>query len=256
MLRELHLTGNPDADKLLNDDPFALLVGMLLDQQYPMEHAFSGPLKIANRMDGFDLHKIAATDLETFVELSVTPPAIHRYGGSMARRVHALAQEIIEKYDGETANIWLSGRPKPDGAEVLKRLAGAARIRRAEGEDLPGPARQAARRGPEGLARGRGQLRRPRLPPLHRRRHRRRLPRRGPLLQEGRKGSREGLIGATVGPGLLQAGRGSQCGMSLVLTRFPAKSAVRTYGCYGRWEERGWISGIWIAGPARCSGKS
>ena len=118
----LHLTGNPDADKLLNDDPFALLVGMLLDQQYPMEHAFSGPLKIANRMDGFDLHKIAATDLETFVELSVTPPAIHRYGGSMARRVHALAQEIIEKYDGETANIWLSGRPKPDGAEVLKRL--------------------------------------------------------------------------------------------------------------------------------------
>lgn len=122
MLRELHLTGNPDADKLLNDDPFALLVGMLLDQQYPMEHAFSGPLKIANRMDGFDLHKIAASDLETFVELSVTPPAIHRYGGSMARRVHALAQEIIEKYDGETANIWLSGRPKPDGAEVLKRL--------------------------------------------------------------------------------------------------------------------------------------
>ncbi len=122
MLRELHLTGNPDADTLLNDDPFALLVGMLLDQQYPMEHAFSGPLKIANRMDGFDLHKIAATDLETFVELCVTPPAIHRYGGSMARRVHALAQEIIEKYDGEAANIWLSGRPKPDGAEVLKRL--------------------------------------------------------------------------------------------------------------------------------------
>ena len=122
MLRELHLTGNPDADKLLNDDPFALLVGMLLDQQYPMEHAFSGPLKIANRMDGFDLHKIAATDLETFVELCVTPPAIHRYGGSMARRVHALAQHIIDKYDGETENIWLSGRPKPDGAEVLKRL--------------------------------------------------------------------------------------------------------------------------------------
>ena len=122
MLRELHLTGNPDADKLLNDDPFALLVGMLLDQQYPMEHAFSGPLKIANRMDGFDLHKIAATDLETFVELCVTPPAIHRYGGSMARRVHALAQEIIAKYDGDTSNIWLAGRPKPDGAEVLKRL--------------------------------------------------------------------------------------------------------------------------------------
>ena len=122
MLRELHLTGNPDADKLLNDDPFALLVGMLLDQQYPMEAAFSGPLKIANRMDGFDLHKIAATDLDTFVELCVTPPAIHRYGGSMARRVHALAQHIIENYDGDTAGIWTAGRPKPDGPEVLKRL--------------------------------------------------------------------------------------------------------------------------------------
>jgi uncharacterized HhH-GPD family protein len=122
MLRELHLTGNPDADKLLNDNPFALLVGMLLDQQYPMEHAFSGPLKIANRMDGFDLHKIAATDLETFVELCVTPPAIHRYGGSMARRVHALAQHIIENYDGDTAGIWTAGRPKPDGPEVLKRM--------------------------------------------------------------------------------------------------------------------------------------
>ncbi|GAA1582027.1 HhH-GPD-type base excision DNA repair protein [Kribbella hippodromi] len=122
MLRELQLTGNPDADQLLNDDPFALLVGMLLDQQYPMEHAFSGPLKIANRMGGFDLHKIAAIDVEEFVELAVTPPAIHRYGGSMGRRVHALAQEIIEKYDGETSNIWLAGRPKPDGAEVLKRL--------------------------------------------------------------------------------------------------------------------------------------
>lgn len=122
MLRELQLTGNPEADQLLNDDPFALLVGMLLDQQYPMEHAFSGPLKIANRMDGFDLRKIAAADVEEFVELAVTPPAIHRYGGSMGRRVHALAQEILDKYDGETSNIWLAGRPKPDGAEVLKRL--------------------------------------------------------------------------------------------------------------------------------------
>lgn len=122
MLRELHLTGNPAADKLLNDDPFALLTGMLLDQQYPMEHAFSGPQKIADRMDGFDLHRIAATDLDTFVELCVTPPAIHRYGGSMARRVHALAQHIIDNYGGETAGIWTAGRPKPDGPEVLKRL--------------------------------------------------------------------------------------------------------------------------------------
>ncbi|MFG1642289.1 HhH-GPD-type base excision DNA repair protein [Amycolatopsis sp. NPDC049252] len=122
MLRELHLTGDPAADKLLNDDPFALLVGMLLDQQYPMEHAFAGPRKIADRMDGFDIAKIAATDVETFVEMCVVPPAIHRYGGSMARRVHALAQHIIETYDGHADGIWTAGRPKPDAAEVLKRL--------------------------------------------------------------------------------------------------------------------------------------
>ncbi|UOZ09787.1 HhH-GPD-type base excision DNA repair protein [Amycolatopsis sp. WQ 127309] len=122
MLRELHLTGDPAADKLLNDDPFALLVGMLLDQQYPMEHAFAGPRKIADRMDGFDIAKIAATDVQTFVEMCVVPPAIHRYGGSMARRVHALAEHIIENYDGHAEGLWTAGRPKPDGPEVLKRL--------------------------------------------------------------------------------------------------------------------------------------
>src|SRR3954467_8838868 len=122
MLRELHLTGDPAADKLLNDDPFALLVGSLLAQQYPMEHAFAGPRKIADRMDGFDIAKIAATDVETFVEMCVVPPAIHRYGGSMARRVHALALHIIETYDGHADGIWTAGRPKPDAAEVLKRL--------------------------------------------------------------------------------------------------------------------------------------
>ena len=122
MLRELHLTGDPVADKLLNDDPFALLTGMLLDQQYPMKHAFAGPRKIADRMNGFNITKIATTDLDTFIQLCITPPAIHRYGGSMARRIHALALHIIDNYDGRTDGIWTTGRPKPDGPEVLKRL--------------------------------------------------------------------------------------------------------------------------------------
>ena len=122
MTRELHLTGDDAADKLLSEDPVALLVGMLLDQQIAMEVAFIGPRKIADRMDGFDVRKIAEADLEKFVEMCVTPPAIHRYGGSMARRVHALCQHIVEKYDGDAEAIWTSGRPKPDGAEVLKRL--------------------------------------------------------------------------------------------------------------------------------------
>ncbi|GAB2752216.1 HhH-GPD-type base excision DNA repair protein [Amycolatopsis magusensis] len=120
MTRQLRLTGDAAADKLLSDDPFALLTGMLLDQQIAMEVAFIGPRKIADRMDGFSVTKIAEADLDEFVELCVEKPAIHRYGGSMAKRVHALAQHIVEDYDGKTDAIWKKG--KPDGKEVLKRL--------------------------------------------------------------------------------------------------------------------------------------
>jgi uncharacterized HhH-GPD family protein len=120
MPTKLRLTGDPDADKLLSKDPFALLVGLLLDQQFPMEHAFAGPQKIANRMDGFSITKIADTDVDEFVEMCVVPPAIHRYGGSMARRVHALAHFILDNYGGKADRIWKTG--KPDGAEVLRRV--------------------------------------------------------------------------------------------------------------------------------------
>ncbi|MEV0049569.1 HhH-GPD-type base excision DNA repair protein [Saccharopolyspora shandongensis] len=120
MSNMLHLTGDADADKLLSDDSFALLTGMLLDQQVAMEIAFAGPKKIADRMGGFSVTKIAESDLDEFVELCVQKPAIHRYGGSMGRRVHALAQYIVEHYDGRTEAIWTEG--DPDGKEVLKRL--------------------------------------------------------------------------------------------------------------------------------------
>ncbi|WP_137812431.1 HhH-GPD-type base excision DNA repair protein [Gandjariella thermophila] len=120
MARSLHLTGDADADALLSKDPFALLTGMLLDQQIAMEVAFAGPKKIADRMGGFDVHRIAECDLDEFVDLCVTKPAIHRYGGAMARRVHALARHIVERYDGQTERIWTDG--EPDGREVLKRL--------------------------------------------------------------------------------------------------------------------------------------
>ncbi|MEV6230582.1 HhH-GPD-type base excision DNA repair protein [Saccharopolyspora shandongensis] len=120
MSNMLHLTGEADADKLLSDDSFALLTGMLLDQQVAMEVAFAGPKKIADRMGGFSVTKIAESDLDEFVELCVQKPAIHRYGGSMGRRVHALAQYIVEHYDGRTEAIWTEG--DPDGKEVLKRL--------------------------------------------------------------------------------------------------------------------------------------
>jgi uncharacterized HhH-GPD family protein len=71
-------------------------------------------------MDGFDVRKIAECDLDEFVELCVAKPAIHRYAGAMARRVHALAQHVVEQYDGKAERIWQAG--KPDGKEVLRRL--------------------------------------------------------------------------------------------------------------------------------------
>jgi uncharacterized HhH-GPD family protein len=120
MPNKLRLAGDAEADKLLGEDPFALLTGMLLDQQIAMEIAFAGPKKIADRMGGFDVTKIAETDLDTFVELCVAKPAIHRYGGSMARRVHALAQYVVETYDARAEAIWTEG--DPDGGEVLRRL--------------------------------------------------------------------------------------------------------------------------------------
>src|SRR5262249_62259283 len=91
MPHELHLTGDAEADRLLSEDPFALLTGMLLDQQIAMEVAFIGPKKIADRMGGFSVTKIAESDLEEFVELCVTKPAIHRYGGAVGSRGDAAA---------------------------------------------------------------------------------------------------------------------------------------------------------------------
>ncbi|MGQ4598655.1 HhH-GPD-type base excision DNA repair protein [Nocardia sp. R6R-6] len=132
MSRRLCLAQDTEADKLLTEDHFATLLGMLLDQQYPMEHAFRGPKKIADRMGGFDIHRIAEADPQEFEDLAATPPAIHRYGRSMARRAQGLARYVIEHYDGNAENIWTVG--DPDGKEVLRRL-----------RDLPGYGEQKAK---------------------------------------------------------------------------------------------------------------
>ena len=94
----MNLTGDPDADRLLDADPFALLVGMLLDQQVPMETAFAGPAKIAARMstgDHLDPGRIAAADPEEFAALCATPPAVHRFPSSMAERIQAAARAVV-----------------------------------------------------------------------------------------------------------------------------------------------------------------
>ncbi|CAM3354871.1 HhH-GPD-type base excision DNA repair protein [Occultella aeris] len=117
---DLHLTGDADADTLLSSDPLALLIGMLLDQQVAMETAFIGPRKIAERVGGIDAATIAGMDPEEFSALCATPPAVHRFPGSMAGRIQALCAAIVTEYDGDAARIWTAG--EPDGAEVLRRL--------------------------------------------------------------------------------------------------------------------------------------
>lgn len=118
----LHLTDDPEADRLLGDDPLALLIGMLLDQQVAMELAFAGPLKIKQRLGSFDAESIAGADPEEFAALFKQSPAVHRFPGSMAARVQSLAQNLIDDWGGDAAAIWTEG--EPDGATALKRLKG------------------------------------------------------------------------------------------------------------------------------------
>ncbi len=119
--RPIAITGEPAADRLLDRDPFALLTGMLLDQQFPMERAFAGPQKIAERLgvDRLDPAAIAALDPEEFSALCATPPAVHRYPGSMAGRIQALARTVLDEYGGDTASLWTGAE---SGAELLRRL--------------------------------------------------------------------------------------------------------------------------------------
>ncbi|MGO4204256.1 HhH-GPD-type base excision DNA repair protein [Rhodococcus sp. TAF43] len=120
MALTLNLVGDPDADALLASDPLALLIGMLLDQQVPMETAFAGPKKLDDRLGGLDVHKIAEMSPDDFIAVCAQPPAVHRFPKSMGERIQSLCGDIVEHYDGDTAAIWTSG--DPDGKEVLKRL--------------------------------------------------------------------------------------------------------------------------------------
>ncbi|MFI6857353.1 HhH-GPD-type base excision DNA repair protein [Streptomyces sp. NPDC050416] len=118
----LHLAQDPEADALLGRSPLAALVGMLLDQQIPMEWAFKGPATIAQRLgtDDLDAHEIAAHDPEAFAALLSQKPAVHRYPGSMAKRIQQLCQYLVEHYDGDAEAVW---KDAATGKELLKRLA-------------------------------------------------------------------------------------------------------------------------------------
>lgn len=121
MSPEIHLAQQPEADELLGRSPLALMIGMLLDQQVPMEWAFTGPHTIAGRLgkDDLDAHEIAAQDPEAFAALLSQKPAVHRYPGSMAKRIHQLCQYLVDEYDGDPTALW---KDAPSGKEVLGRL--------------------------------------------------------------------------------------------------------------------------------------
>ena len=115
----LCIAQDPAADKVLTESSFALLVGMMLDQQFPMERAFAGPAKILDRSGSIEPGAIAAADPEEFAALCSTPPAIHRFPGSMAARVQELARHVVEEYDGDAARLW---QEAGSGKELMRRL--------------------------------------------------------------------------------------------------------------------------------------
>jgi uncharacterized HhH-GPD family protein len=120
----IQIAQDPAADKVLSEDPFALLTGMLLDQQFPMERAFAGPAKILDRFGTLDPAAVAAANPEEFADLCATPPAIHRYGRSMAGRVQALAAIVAEQYDGDASRIWSEASSGEDLMTRLQALPG------------------------------------------------------------------------------------------------------------------------------------
>ena len=129
----LRLTQDAAADELLGRDPLALLLGMLFDQQFPMERAFSGPRLLADRMgvDTLSAADLADADPEQVTAWFQGPPAVHRYPGSMAARTQAVCRLLVERYDGRAEGLWAD---VPDGATLLKRIG-----------ELPGFGAQKAR---------------------------------------------------------------------------------------------------------------
>jgi uncharacterized HhH-GPD family protein len=127
----IHITGDERADQVLTDSPFALLCGMLLDQQFPMERAFAGPAKVLERFGSLEPADIAAAEPEQFASLCSEPPAVHRFPGSMAERIQAVAQIVVSEYDGHAERIWTEAA---DGSDLLERMT-----------SLPGFGKQKAR---------------------------------------------------------------------------------------------------------------
>jgi uncharacterized HhH-GPD family protein len=119
MAGTLYITGDAEADSLLNTDSLALLIGMLLDQQVPMEWAFRGPATLRARLGHLDANAIAAMDPDAFVAVCADKPAIHRFPVAMGRRIHELCGVLVERYRGDATRVWKGAK---SGDELYRRL--------------------------------------------------------------------------------------------------------------------------------------
>ena len=113
------IAGTPEADAVLDEYPFAVVLGMMLDQQYGMEHAFRGGYKVLSRFGSLDPAAIAAAEPDAFKAMCSTPPAIHRFPGSMAARLQELAALVESKYNGDVTRLWTEATT---GVELFKRV--------------------------------------------------------------------------------------------------------------------------------------
>jgi uncharacterized HhH-GPD family protein len=115
----LHFTGIDEADRLIAEDPLALLVGFVLDQQVTVPTAFAGPLKLKQRLGRLDAAEIAGIDPDKLADLFRERPAIHRFPGNMAKRTQELCAVVAEEYEGDAARVW---RDAADTADLKRRL--------------------------------------------------------------------------------------------------------------------------------------
>lgn len=157
------LSQQPAADALLDKDPLALVIGMVLDQQIPLEKAFSSPYVLTERLGHVpDAAEIAGMPEDVLVSIFSTPPALHRFPGSMAKRVQAMCQVVVDQYDGDVATVWTNA---VDGKELLKRVSAlpgfgkqkaqifVALLGKQYGVDVPGWRDAAGEFGPDGADR-------------------------------------------------------------------------------------------------------
>lgn len=123
------MTGEPEADQFLMEDANAALLGMLYDQRVRAEYAFTGPMRLKERLGHLDMAKLAAMNLDTLREQFAEKPAVHRFTNVMADRTHQIAQILVDEYDGDAANLWNDGSDFPTIQKRLMKLPGFGKMK-------------------------------------------------------------------------------------------------------------------------------